>query len=341
MSPHDASGKPDPRRAVVVTTIQSPTPAMAELTRGSAARGVELIVIGDRKTPASFSLPESRYYDLRGQAEATPTLCASVPLNHYSRKNIGYLVAMRDGADAILETDDDNIPYPTFWDVGELEIEEGISEGHGWVNVYRYFAAPDVDVWPRGFPWRELERAPVPLESLPRRRVLCPIRQALCDDDPDVDAVWRLTHRGPVRFAGGRRVALGPGSWSPFNSQNTTWLRPAFPLLYLPASCPGRLTDIWRSYVAQRVAWERGWHLLVDGPTMRQERNPHDPLEDLLAELPGYQRGWELARRLAALSLPGGSLGDAMMHCYEVLVALRLVDRAELSRLDTWLAELP
>jgi len=30
-----------------------------------------------------------------------------------------------------------------------------------------------------------------------------------------------------------------------------------------------------------------------------------------------------------------------MMHCYEVLVALRLVDRAELSRLDTWLAELP
>jgi len=325
----------------VVTTIQSPTPAMAELARGSAAHGVELIVIGDRKTPAGFSLPESRYYDLRGQAEAMPTLCASIPMNHYSRKNIGYLVAMRDGADAILETDDDNIPYPTFWDVGELEIEERTSEGHGWVNVYRYFAAPDVDVWPRGFPWRELERAPAPLESLPRRRVLCPIRQALCDDDPDVDAVWRLTHRGPVRFARGRRVALGPGSWSPFNSQNTSWLRPAFPLLYLPASCPGRLTDIWRSYVAQRVAWERGWHLLVDGPTMRQERNPHDPLEDLLAELPGYQRGWELARRLAALSLPGGSLGDAMVRCYEVLVALRLVDRAELSRLDTWLAELP
>jgi hypothetical protein len=341
VSSRDAPGRPPPRRAIVVTTIQSPTTAMTELARGSAARGVELIVIGDRKTPAGFSLPECRYYDLHGQAEAAPRLCTSMPVDHYSRKNIGYLVAMRDGADAILETDDDNIPYPTFWDVGELETEEPTSEGQGWVNVYRYFAAPDVEVWPRGFPWRELEREPVPLESLPRRRVPCPIRQALCDDDPDVDAVWRITRRGPVRFARGRRLALGPGSWSPFNSQNTSWLRPAFPLLYLPASCSGRLTDIWRSYVAQRVAWERGWHLLVDGPTMRQERNPHDPLQDLLAEVPGYQRGWELARRLAGLSLPGGGLGDAMVRCYEILVALRLVDRAELSRLDSWLDELP
>jgi hypothetical protein len=340
VSPPDARGTPAPRRAVVVTTIQRPTPAMVELAAGSASRGVELIVIGDRKTPTDFSLPGSRYCDLHSQAEAAPRVSAALPVDHYCRKNVGYIVAMRGGADAILETDDDNVPYPSFWDTGTLESVERTSEGHGWINIYRYFAADDAAIWPRGFPWRELERAAVPLESLPLRRIPCPITQALCDDDPDVDAVWRLTRRGPIRFAGGRRVALGPGSWSPFNSQNTRWLRPAFPLLYLPASCSVRLTDIWRSYVAQRVAWEQGWHLLVDGPTMRQERNPHDLLQDLLAELPGYQRGWELARRLADLSLPG-SVGDAMVRCYELLAALRLVDTRELSRLEAWLTELP
>jgi hypothetical protein len=116
--------------------------------------------------------------------------------------------------------------------------------------------------------------------------------------------------------------------------------RPAFPLLYLPASCSGRTTDIWRSFVAQRIGWERGWHLLIDEPTTRQERNVHDPMQDLLAEMACYWRGWELARRLAELTLPKGSIGDDMLRCYELLVAMRLVDAEELARLETWLAEL-
>jgi hypothetical protein len=39
-------------------------------------------------------------------------------------------------------------------------------------------------------------------------------------------------------------------------------------------------------------------------------------------------------------SSPGGDLGDAaMLRCYDLLVAMRLVDREELSRLEAWLAE--
>jgi hypothetical protein len=314
---------------------------MADLAAGCAARRVELIVIGDRATPAGFSLPGGRYYDLDGQSAAVPRLASRLPVGHYCRKNLGYLVAMRGGADVILETDDDNFPYAGFWDAGEPDVIARTTEHHGWVNIYRYFADPDTDVWPRGFPWRELEASPPSFESLPVRSVRCPIRQGLTDDDPDVDAVWRLTRRRPVRFARGQRIALGAGSWSPFNSQNTRWFRPAFPLLYLPASCSGRTTDIWRSFVAQRIGWKRDWHLLIDEPTTRQERNAHDPLQDLLAEMAGYWHGWELARRLAELTLPHGSIGDDMLRCYELLVAMRLVDAHELSRLETWLADLP
>ena len=53
-----------------------------------------------------------------------------------------------------------------------------------------------------------------------------------------------------------------------------------YPLLYLPAYCSFRMTDIWRSFVAQRIAWENGWRLLFHGPTMEQERNVHDLMKD-------------------------------------------------------------
>ena len=40
--------------------------------------------------------------------------------NHYIRKNIGYLYALENDASMILDTDDDNFPYPEKW----LELRE-------------------------------------------------------------------------------------------------------------------------------------------------------------------------------------------------------------------------
>ena len=46
-----------------------------------------------------------------GSATRTwPEIRDAMPLYNYSRKNIGYLLAMRDGAEVIVETDDDNRP---------------------------------------------------------------------------------------------------------------------------------------------------------------------------------------------------------------------------------------
>jgi hypothetical protein len=100
----------------------------------------------------------------------------------------------------------------------------------------------------------------------------------LADENPDVDAVYRMTSLLPRSFRSDRRVVLGAGVWSPFNSQNTTWWADAFPLMYLPEHCPFRMTDIWRSLVAQRIAWENGWNVLFHEPTVRQQRNEHDLL---------------------------------------------------------------
>jgi hypothetical protein len=76
----------------------------------------------------------------------------------------------------------------------------------------------------------------------------------LADENPDVDAIYRLTLPLPIIFNKANNVALGNNSFCPFYSQNRTWFKEAFPLLYLSSHCSFRMTDIWRSFVAQRIA---------------------------------------------------------------------------------------
>ena len=181
-----------------------------------------------------------------------------------------------------------------------------------------------------------------PLETLTRTEVVCPIQQGLADGDPDVDAIYRLLLPLPLSFQPGTAIALGAGSWCPFNSQNTTWWRDAFPLLYLPAYCSFRMTDIWRSFVAQRIAWANGWSILFHEPTVWQERNEHNLMRDFKDEVPGYLHNTAICEALAALNLKPGvaHLGANLRSCYEKLVEQRWVGEQELELLDAWIADL-
>jgi hypothetical protein len=178
-------------------------------------------------------------------------------------------------------------------------------------------------------------------ESLTTEPVWCPIQQGLVDGDPDVDAIYRLVLELPFQFMPGPSVALGPGAWCPFNSQNTSWWPEAYPLMYLPAYCSFRMTDIWRSFVAQRIASVNGWSVLFHEATVRQRRNPHDLLRDFRDEVPGYLANREICAALQALELaPGGTRVAAnMRRSYELLVANGWADPRELPLLEAWLAD--
>ena len=137
-------------------------------------------------------------------------------------------------------------------------------------------------------------------------------------------------------------MALAEGSWCPFNSQNTTWWRDAFPLMYLPAYCSFRMTDIWRSFVAQRIAWTNNWSVLFHEPTVWQERNEHDLMRDFRDEVPGYLHNKSICEQLGKLSLRSGmeNLGENLQVCYEKLVSMELIDRKELELVAAWLDDL-
>ena len=328
-------------KAIVVTTIQQPNDVLRSISGAVEQYGYRFVVIGDEKSPDSFSLPNCDYFDI-GAQERLPFKYSGVALkNHYSRKNIGYLEAIRKGAKVILETDDDNFPIEDFYHTFPSDTYSASLDALGWVNIYSYYS--ESNVWPRGFPLEFVKQKPPPLEELPIRQVCCPIQQGLADHMPDVDAVFNLVGEMPQYFDRTvPNIALSAKSWCPFNSQNTRWLESAFPLLYLPATCSFRMTDIWRSFVAHRIAWENEWSVLFTKPTVKQERNEHNLIKDFTDEIEGYLNNTSITSQLEKINLePGESnIAKNLKKCYQLLVDLELIRSEELVLLDAWLDDI-
>lgn len=322
-----------------LTTIQGPTPCTRELARALDASGVPLLVVGDAKGPAEYPLAGTELLDLHAQERSGFALAARLPTNHYARKNLGYLELMRRGAETIFETDDDNRPTQR-WSPRHLDVPARAVRPQPWVNVYALFT--DARIWPRGFPLDALQApAPVPEDEPALRRA--PIQQGLVDGAPDVDAVWRLVIGGELSFAQRESVWLPGGSYCPFNSQCTWWWPEAFPLLYLPATCSFRETDIWRGVIAQRCLWAFGpaYGLVFHAPDMIQDRNAHDLLRDFREEQGLYVNVSRMARRLDALDLREGPAmaGANLRACYAAFIEEGIFASAETELLAAWLED--
>lgn len=326
--------------AIVVTSISAPNRSLRALAEGAQAHGFSFFVMGDTKSPSEFELDGCDFYDVERQRSTGLRYAELCPTRSYTRKNIGYLLAIRSGAPLIIETDDDNIPRTEFWAERRLGVDAPTLDSGGWVNVYSYFC--DVTMWPRGLPLDAVHDKHPAYDSLPVSQFDCPIQQGLADGDPDVDAVYRLLLPLPQNFRRDRRLILGARSWCPFNSQNTTWWPQAYPLLYLPAHCSFRMTDIWRSFVAQRIAWANDWSILFHEPTVWQDRNDHYLMRDFEDEVPGYLHNRAMGAALSEIDLQRGPehLDDNLRICYETLVRRGWVGEPELGLLEAWLSDL-
>lgn len=322
---------------VVVTTIQRPTPSMRLLSAALSRCGAPLIVIGDQKGPDCFDLTGAELVTLAQQQRSTFRLAQIAPVGHYSRKNVGYLIAMARGAPCIYETDDDNSPLGS-WHPRELTVTAQRLAPTKWRNVYKQFT--DDLIWPRGFP---LDRIKTETDTSPgvSTRQVAPIQQSLVNGSPDVDAVWRLILNHDITFNDGPSVALPAASWCPFNSQTTWWWPAAYPLMYLPSHCSFRMTDIWRSFVAQRCLWEMGHELVFHGPEVFQERNAHRLIHDFEDEIPGYLNNEAIIDRLSAVSLMRGhnAVVVNLVRCYEALVQAKFLPSQELDLVSAWVSD--
>ncbi|HKQ76392.1 MAG TPA: STELLO glycosyltransferase family protein [Blastocatellia bacterium] len=325
----------------VITTIQEPTPSIQILSKVNRDFGSRIIIIGDKKGPSRFDLECGDFFPLNAQAQLNFRLAQILPTGHYARKNLGYLIAIQRGASCIYETDDDNEPAAN-WRPRSLTIEAQKIAPTPWVNVYRLFS--DELIWPRGFPL-SLIRDPNTYcidRRTPAVTLNAPIQQGLSDSSPDVDAIWRLLFDHEFSFQPRPSVWLPPGSWCPFNSQSTWWWPIAYPLLYLPSFCSFRMTDVWRSFVAQRCLWELGYGLVFHPPEVIQRRNSHDNLQDFRDETPGYANNLQIVDLLTEADLQPGpnSVSDNLIRCYELLIRNGYIAKDESPLLNAWLEDL-
>lgn len=322
-------------KALVITTINPPTKAICKYRDQLSDSEWRIIVVGDQKSPRDFQLDGVDYLSIDKQLKYFGRFASLIPRNHYSRKNIGYLYAVLNGAEAIAETDDDNSPYndryPNFL---PPNFKGPVLEHKGVVNIYSYFI--NRYIWPRGLPLDAIKNS-IDSDSLREKDVSCYIQQSLVDLDPDVDAIYRLTRADEeVVFKADKKLALSSGCYVPFNTQNTLFYKESFPLLLLPTSVSSRVTDIWRGYIAQRLLWSMGSNLLFLSPSVYQIRNPHVLMRDFTEEIPLYTQVHELIRLLESFSTESTDLCENLLGVYLHLKRNKFLTDRDLRVCELW-----
>ncbi len=323
-------------KTVVVTSINEPTEALVKF---ASLKGINLVVVGDKKTPGGWHLDSTDFLDCSKQLNLGFKLASIMPWSHYCRKNLGYLYAILQGSEIIIDTDDDNIPKDDF-EIPDFEHSgKTLKSNLGFINIYKMFT--DAHIWPRGLPLDSISA--LVNQELETQTYLTDknvgIWQGLADEDPDVDAIYRLISDQPVYFKG-QNIVLEPGSIAPFNSQNTIFRKELFSLMYLPASVSFRFTDILRGIVAQPIMWAAGFCLGFTGPTVIQKRNPHDYFDDFKQEVPMYLHVQDAYDITLATTSSRETLNDNLYNVYEELQRCGIVSMGEINMLEAWLEDL-
>lgn len=325
------------KNAIVITTINSPTSAIVEY---SGIEDASVIVVGDRKTPMNWAAENVTYISLDHQKTQYSTFSKYLPENHYCRKMIGYLHAINQGAETIIDTDDDNHPYPNWRIPDEICDAPSTNDNMGFVNVYSYYS--EKRVWPRGFPLMKIRdaRCHITNSDLVQKVNNIGIWQGLADKDPDVDAIYRLTDDSPVIFNKMGPIVLGEGTICPINSQNTVFRKAMFPLLYLPCTVSFRFTDILRGLIAQPIAWKHGYRIGFTDATVYQDRNPHDYFKDFESEISCYRYCHMIPSIVSDCIGDDGNIFDDIYSAYVELEKRAIVGCKELQLLDNWINDL-
>lgn len=319
---------------IVITTINPPTKAVKEFARMASEKKWKVLVVGDTKTPADWNCDGVEFLSIDRQRAEFGEIANLVPVKHYCRKNIGYLYAIQNGATILIDTDDDNLPYTDFAARLEKNVTGEVIGGEKWANIYSYYS--EETIWPRGLPLNHIHTKGAIQGSQERD---CLVQQYLADEDPDVDAIFRLIVKKNTRFnKTGKSYIIGDDTYVPFNSQNTVFFKEAFILMYLPCFVSFRMTDIWRSFVVQRLLRHMKSNLSFHDATVWQERNQHDLMKDFNDEVIGYTMNDTIIRTIDSVNLEGAGLKDAIMRVWNALFDIKIVNEEELKIIRVWLS---
>jgi len=301
------------KKAVVLTTVNVANNVSVIAER---CHGWTPVVVGDLKTPhdenrALCAKHAGVYLSPTDQEKLGFTHSAALGWNTYGRKNIGYLFALKEGAEFIWSTDDDNVPVED-WQAqveGLFTVGRAVSASPKDGGCYNNMTSALDDkgfeyplLRPRGFPLTAFcGGSPSAAPFQDNVRPIGVVQGAILGD-PDLYACDRLARVEPVKVAGYRAWGLNvpghvlaPGLFCPTDTQNTFFLRETLPFHMLWAQPWNGTTgwerwdDIMAGYIGQTLCWRHGYVVKHGLPYARQDRNEHDVLFDLARELGGMR----------------------------------------------------
>jgi hypothetical protein len=317
---------------IVITTIQKDTETLSVLRK---MENVKLIMVGDLKTPNCNDI-----ISIEQQKQLPLKSVGTTPFNHYCRKNIGYIKAIKDGAKVIYDTDDDNIPIGelSLCSFNDASVAFEDSSGDKFLNIYKFYSAGS-HIWPRGFPLNRITNQ-FNYKKLSGRFPVG-VWQGMVNGDADVDSIYRLVSISPANSFHNPNdfIVVNKNCYCPFNSQCTTWRQECFPLMYLPVTVTFRFTDILRGYIAQKIMWHHGYYLGFHNPIVFQKRNPHNFIKDFEDEIPMFLQTEKVVDRLDNIALTN-SMTDNLFITYRELESAGIVKKGELENVKNWIDDI-
>ena len=314
--------------ACCTTTIH--VPHALKLLR-KCSDGVRFFVACDQKTPIETNLlcgEVKNAWAIFPEMQQEWRCSESLGWNTLARRNIAFLEALKWGADIIYSWDDDNLVVDTkHWQhIHELLAHNvtptlnlkfhglKIAGDDNWFDP-GFLLVPRTKH--RGFPHDKSRM--VTMDHVEDARI--GVAAGLVLGDPDIDAVTRIADSPDIQsvsIVGQAGIVVDPQTRTVFNSQNTAVIRELIPAWFMMPGV-GRYDDIYASLIVQRVARERGLHVHFGPPFTYQQRNKHNLLTDLRAEIDGMEHIVEMADLLDTTYLHGDSVIDDTRTIYREL----------------------
>lgn len=219
------------------------------------------------------------------------------------------------------------------------------------INPYPLLGATTPNSWPRGYPLTLIKAThfdhshPLTLHKVSIPSASVGVIQYLANHDPDVDAIYRLTQPLPLDFPvfGHAPLAMpdhnaqGKQVFCPYNAQATIHNEIALWSLLLPITVHGRVSDIWRSYAAQRLFADIGAKLVFSPPVVVQFRNSHNYLADFDSESPLYLEADKLVEQLTEWHSCEPTLPGRMEELWIMLYQHGYLGAKDVALVQAWL----
>ena len=278
-----------------------------------------------------------------------------------TRKNVGYLYAIQHGAQVVWDFDDHSLMK--FWMPGaapdsSLLIDAAIKgttidaaqpDGRLFItyNPYPAMSPSSGLLWPRGLPLRHIKKLQQYSTSVTTVKVepkSIAVLQSLSDVSPDLDAICRLTAATPIVFkrtTEAKPVVLPVGTMSPYNSQATLHFQAGLWGLLLPTTVHSQVSDIWRSYIAQRLFWDVGLRTgFMPRPIVTREPETLDTMGDFVAEYALYVKSEGLIAFLQNWKSDAKTLVERVEQLWVALYNEGYIEELDVEILQLWLQSL-